>query len=131
MATPKQKLYEEMKSRFPELSDKFSNDKELPYLLMDHLADWLKELKGEIPSSIADRVAAFVRWCESQPRGKTADDDMSTILAVGFYEHLFDSAKTRRLLPRLIPKSRMIESASYLKQWIGAENYEKALREYK
>ncbi len=79
-------LYIEMLQRFPELQTRVSEgDDELPYLVMGYLADWLKELGDAITPAIIERVVAFARWCESQPRGKNAGDDVLTIFVVGFY----------------------------------------------
>jgi hypothetical protein len=62
--------------------------------------------------------------------GKDAGDDIYTILVVGFYENLFEAQSTRALLPRLMPLKDLTQNADYLRQWVGAENYEKALKEY-
>jgi len=124
-------LYAEILQRFPELQSRVSEgDDELPYLVMGYLADWLKELGDAVTPEIIERVVAFARWCESHSRGKDAGDDVLTIFVVGFYEHLFDSACTRRILPRLIPREDLKRNADYLRQWIGVENYDMALQEY-
>lgn len=126
-----QALYTEMLQRFPEIQSRLSEgDEELPYMLMNYLADWLRDLGDGVTSAIVERVVSFSRWCESQPSGKDAGDDVLTILVVGFYEHLFDCPSTRRLLPRLISREDMTRNANYLRQWVGAENYERALQAY-
>ena len=92
-------LYAEILQRFPEIQSRFSEgDDELPYILMNYLADWLKELGRPVPPATIDRVVTFARWCDNQPSGKTAGDDNYTIYMVGFVEHLFDSIATRPLL---------------------------------
>jgi hypothetical protein len=124
-------LYTEILQRFPEVQSRISEgDEELPYLLMGYLADWLKELGDAVTPAITERVVAFARWCENQPRGKDAGDDLLTVFVVGFYEHLFGSASTRHLLPHLVSRADLTRNADYLRQWIGAENYERALQEY-
>ena len=125
------RLQTEILHRFPEIQSRVSDgDEELPYLLVGYLADWLKDLGDAITPAIVERVVAFARWCESQPRGKDAGDDLLTIFVVGFYEHLFDSPSTRRILPHLISRDDLTRNADYLRQWVGAENYERALQEY-
>ncbi|MEA3211686.1 MAG: hypothetical protein QOE70_4743 [Chthoniobacter sp.] len=126
-------LYNEIRERFPEVSDRvFAGDEELPYMLMHHLADWLKELPaGGITSSITSRVVAFCRWCEQQPRGEQAADDLYTILVVGFYESLFKSASTRVLLPKVLPPEDIAANAEYLRTWVGKDNYNEALKQYR
>lgn len=125
-------LYTEITERFPEIRSRLSEgDEESPYSLVIYLAEWLKDLGDNVTPAIAERVVAFTHWCKDQPEGKDASDDLHTILVVGFYEHLFDSASTRRLLPRLIPREDMIGNAEYLRCWVGADDYERALAEYK
>jgi hypothetical protein len=124
-------LYTEIVRRFPEIRSKISEgDEELPYLLISFLADWLKEMGGAITPSITERIVAFVHWCESQPSGKDAGDDIFTILVVGFYEKLFEAKSTRALLPRFLTPQDMTANVDYFRQWVGTENYEKALKEY-
>ncbi len=125
-------LYDEMSRRFPEVRSSFSEgDEELPYLVMGYLADWLKTLPMEaLTPELIGRLVAFTKWCEEQPRGKDAGDDLLTIMCVGFYEHLFDSDITRSLLPSLIPRESMVAGADYFRSWVGADNYDKALRCY-
>ena len=60
-------------------------DEESPYLLMNHLADWLKQMPAnERTPALLYRVADFARWCEQQPSVIDAGDDVLTILVVGF-----------------------------------------------
>jgi hypothetical protein len=126
-------LYDEITRRFPELRDKFwDGDDELPYVVMGRLADWLKKLpEGAISPEIVSRLVSFAEWCEEQPEGKDAGDDLPTILTVGFYEKLFDSETTRALVPRFIAREQFVAGADYLRSWVGAENYEKAGKYYK
>ena len=126
-------LFQEISTRFPEIRRKiFQGDEELPYVLMNHLADWVNRLPEDaITDELIARVVSFTKWCEQHPSGKDADDDLLTILSVGFYEKLFSSDRIRRLLPKLISKTDIAQNADYLRTWVGADNYEKALKEYK
>lgn len=124
------RLYEEICCRFPEVSRLIHRgDEELPYMMVGHIADWLAALP-EISPEIVERVQAFALWCEDQPSGQTAADDILTILVVGFYEPLFEHKKTRFLLPKIVSKETFERNAAYFKSWVGAENYEKAARHY-
>jgi hypothetical protein len=127
-------LYDEVLRRFPEARTKFNfseGDVELPYNVMHDLVDWLQRLPpGAFTPELIDRLVSFTRWCEQQPRGKDAGDDLLTILTVGFYENLFDSDTTRALLPRFISRDQFMASADYFRQWVGAEDYEKAGKFY-
>ena len=122
-------LYDELSRQFPEIQTRLEEYYDLPYVLMGALADWLTELSPpEFTSNVIDRVVAFSRWCEEQPRGKDARTDLPTIVTVALYEKLFEHDGTRFLLPKLITKEQMLEGADYMKAHVGADNYEKALR---
>lgn len=123
-------LYVEMCDRFPEIVSRIHpGDAELPSMLMHHLAGWLKEMPAISPS-VTKRVVEFCRWCEAQPRGEEASDDLLTNLVVSFYEPLFEFASTRALLPKLIPPEDLAANAEYLRRWVGSENYEEARKRY-
>jgi hypothetical protein len=125
-------LYDEIARSFPEIRERFSeSDEELPYVIMGYLADWLKESPKEaITPQLVDRLVSFARWCEEQPRGKDAADDLLTILTVSFYEALFDLETTRALVPRFISREQFLAGADYLRASVGAENYESAGKYY-
>jgi len=126
-----QKLFDEIFNRFPEIRDRLADeDPSLPFLVIRHLVDWLGELHpSQLTPDLNRRLVDFADWCE-QERGPTAETDPYTIWVVGFFENLFDSASTRRLIPKLKPKEELVANAEYLRCWVGAENYELALREY-
>jgi hypothetical protein len=121
-------LYEEILRRFPEISDRVrEGDAELPYVVMGHIIDWLKEIpSGAIPSDVVVRLVSFADWCHEQPRGKNASDDLPTIWTVSFLEKLFDSERTRALVPRFASREQFVTGADYLRTWVGEENYKNA-----
>jgi hypothetical protein len=123
-------LYDEITKRFPEIRSKITeDDKDNPYMLMIELAEWLKKLpKKKLTPEIIDRVILFSNWCFEHPRGKDAGDDILTIFTVSFLEHLFDSDRTRSLLPKIITRDDLVTNADYYRTWVGADNYEKALK---
>jgi len=121
-------LYNEISWRFPEVrSAAFDDNADDPYALMTMLADWLRDASAQaMTPELIERVQAFARWCENQPRGETAADDILTILVVGFYERLFATEHTRRILTKLISKQTFEANHEYLETWIGEKNYQKA-----
>lgn len=125
-------LYDEISRRFPEICGDISEGNEgLPYVVMGCVADWIKRLpKESLTPELINRLVSFTKWCEEQPRGIDAADDLLTILTVSFYEKLFDSDRTRPLLPRFISRENFVTGADYLRTWVGAENYDKAFKHY-
>lgn len=124
-------LYTEMLRRFPELESMVSEgDDELPYMMMNYLADWLGRPGVASEPANIKRVVAFVSWCETQPPGKNAGDDLRTILVVGLIEHLLESSTARTLVPHLVSREIFTSNADYFRHWVGPENYEQALRRY-
>ena len=125
------KLYEEMARRFPEIRDRLQQDTDFPYLMMGSLAHWLEGQEPQwLTSELGTRVIAFTKWCEEQPRGDNARDDLLTILVVGFYEELFKLPRAGVLLPKLIPREDIVRNEDYFKTWVGEEAYAKALSRY-
>jgi hypothetical protein len=126
-------LYPEICKRFPEVRSEFFDDEDdLPYCLLHRLVDWLATLeRKEITEKLIERVTAFCKWCNDQPRGSTAEDDIYTAWHVAFLEKLFRHSTTRMFLPYIIPKEAIVDARDYLIKWAGNENYEAALKEYK
>lgn len=124
-------LYEELWRRFPEVRDLIEGDAELPYLVMGALGRYLATLqRTDLDNALVSRVVSFAKWCEDQPRGTSASDDMYTILAVAFYEHLFEHDTTRALIPHLIDRDELDANEWYLKSWVGENNFNLAKSEY-
>jgi hypothetical protein len=80
-------LYDEVYRRFPEVhSCLHEGDQELPYVVMGFVADWIEERSSSgLTPELIQRVVEFAKWCEEQPRGETAEDDLLTVLVVAFY----------------------------------------------
>ncbi|WP_152032727.1 hypothetical protein [Ereboglobus luteus] len=123
-------LYDEILRRFPEIHHYVTDgDEELPYSMVGYIARWLKDLGPKaISPNIIKRLQDFTHWCESLPFGQTAEDDIDTILMVALYEELFDMNHTRALLPKLMHKEEFVLNADYLKNWVGEDNYNAALK---
>ena len=125
-------LCDEVIRRFPEVQSHLTgDDAELPYVVMGSVIDWLNDMgESGLSPEIVQRVIEFTKWCEAQPRGNSAANDAYTILVTAFYENLFKSGVTRRLLPHILPKDELIKNAEYLKRWVGDEYFRLALEEY-
>ena len=125
-------LYNEIRERFPEIHCRiYDGDEKLPYMLMGHLAEWLGSLPlAELTPHITKRLVSFCTWCEQQPRGEQAGDDLLTILMVGLYEKIFQFDSTRTLLPKLMSRKDLAGNAEYYRKWVGEANYKSALKKY-
>jgi hypothetical protein len=126
-------LASEIRSRFPEISSYFHDgDEDLPYLMMGHIAAWLSEKRPhQSDPLIAQRLSSFCEWCVSQPQGKTASDDVLTVLCVAFYEKLIETQALRSLVPKLMPESIFLQNKDYFISHCGAESVASTLNEYK
>jgi hypothetical protein len=125
-------LASEIRSQFPEISSYLHDgDETLPYVMMGHIADWLSEKRPhQSDPSIAKRLSSFCEWCESQPEGKTASDDILTILCVAFYEKLIERPAIRSLVPHVISRSIFMQNKDYFISHCGAESFSSTLNEY-
>jgi hypothetical protein len=99
---------------------------------MGTIVDWLSELKqSEIDSILLiQRIVDFKNWCENQPEGKDAGDDIRTIYVVALFEKLFRHEATHLLIPHLASKEDLVHNADYLKSWVGEKNYDLVLAQY-
>jgi hypothetical protein len=126
-------LYPEICQRFPEVrSEAFDDCHDLPYVLFGYIVTWLsKKDRSEISPDIIKRVSDFITWCNEQPRGTTADDDLYTAFHVAFLEKLFRHDTTRIFIPLIISKDQLNETKDYFLSWVDLEEFEAALKEYK
>lgn len=122
---------DELVRRFPELVDSvFDGDEELPYLMARHLVDWLSVVAApRLDQEVVRRVVEFHQWCQEQPSGASAEDDILTIEAVGFIEDLFEHDELLPLIPRLFRKEELRRSRDYWIAWVGKDRYDAALRQ--
>ncbi len=125
-------LASEIKNRFPEISSSIhEGDEDLPYVMMGYIAEWLSEqYPHHKDPSIAQRLSLFCQWCESQPQGKTAADDILTILCVALYEKLIESSTTRILVHHLIPRHLFTKNVGYFTSHCGSDAVAATLKEY-
>jgi hypothetical protein len=129
-ATLMQDLVDEIVRRFPEVAPQVDpDDGRLPYLMVNYVVEWLLTVaKPALDPEVVERVLDFDRWCMSQPRGQSADDDIWTVAVVALREKLFFYDELLPLVPRLMPREELLENRDYLIQWVGRERYEAALR---
>ena len=119
----------EISARFPEISERLEEERKSPYLQMHELVEWLAMQPPEqFTGEFIGRITSFASWCESQTPTDSAETDIYTIFVVVFLENLFSAETTRKLLPHLISKQRMVENAGYLRQWVGEDDYIAALK---
>lgn len=127
-----QVLYDEIMRRFPEIN-RFVQDGDdgLPYVMFAHIVRWLSSSpERNIDEPTIVRIVGFQRWCLEQPRTESADDDTFTILVIGLYEKLFEEEKLRPLIPHVLSQQDVIDAEEYYIQWVGLENYRKALEQF-
>ena len=99
-----------------------AGDKELPYVVVGYIADWLLTVaKPVMDPDVVRRVVEFDRWCLSQPPGKSAEDDLLTIDVVALRERLFLHDELLPLIPHLMSYEDMLRNGNYLVTWVGAE----------
>jgi hypothetical protein len=124
-------LHNELTSRFPEIATDIEDNRELPYLQMHALVDWLASVsRDRLATEVVERIKSFADWCDAQPKGDDAGSDMRTIFVVEFLEKLFRTESSRPFLPHLISKKQLIVSADYLRRWVDERDYNAALALY-
>jgi hypothetical protein len=124
-------LADELVRLFPEISRPNGGTEELPYVLMANLVYFLEgQANPERRPRILDRVLEFSRWVQNQPPGKDARDDVGTIFVVGFLESVLESRTLEFLVPHLISKAELLKGRDYWVQWVGEDNYARALTLY-
>lgn len=125
-------LYEEILRRFPEVASFVcEGDEELPYLMVGHVANWLKTVaKPHFKRDVIQRVVGFHRWCTSQPQGTSAKDDVATILSVGFIEKVLEHDELLPLVPHLFTKDDVLRNRNHWTTWVGAERYQATVRAF-
>ena len=124
-------FYEEVIRRFPEVAPRIS-DEDGPYVVVGEVVYWLSSFApADVNPALIERVVAFKDWCETQPRGKDAGDDILTIYMVSFFEKLFRRETTRLLIPHLAEKTELLKNQDYLKNWVDEKDFRDVLSKYK
>jgi hypothetical protein len=86
---------------FPELWSVWENA-DSPYGLWLELRLAFEKAYDKTPpdESLIARIYRYADWCDGQPRGLSAEDDLLTIVAVSFYEHIPQHPRARQDMPR-------------------------------
>jgi hypothetical protein len=122
------RIADELFRLFPEIAAHSSEgDEHLPYVMMANLVALLGSMPSPLSEDVVKRLMELNYWCAAQPRGSDASDDALTILVVGLFEKIVGSETLYYLAPKLISKSDMIASKDYLVQWVGQEDYDRAM----
>jgi hypothetical protein len=125
-------LSEEVYRRFPEIArGSFDRDPDLSYEVIGDLVHWLRGQQPPAESpDLLKRITAFNQWCLEQPRGRTAADDVFTILVVAFWEAVMQHDETRDWITYLVPKEELLHGRDYFIQWLGQREFDLAVAAY-
>ena len=124
------RLSDEVLRRFPEVAARVrAGDEELPYVMIRHIVEWLLTVaKPGIDPAVIRRVVDFERWCRAQPPGRTADDDVMTIVSTALHEKLFRYDVLLPLVPRLMSREELLVNRDHFTGTVGPDRYQAALR---
>src|SRR5438046_802339 len=117
-----QHFADEILRRFPEVAPHVDDgDRELPYLMVDHVVSWLRTVsRPALDEDVVRRVIEFDRWCVAQPPGRSDAEDLPTVAVVGLREELFRHDALRPLIQRLMSRHEMLINRDDLVAWVGA-----------
>lgn len=109
---------------FPELRDRIQAA-ENPYALWNDLITPFEDAYICQPPdrSLIDRVYGYARWCEDQPRGETAANDLLTCVAVCFYEHIPTHPLARKDMPNWFTWEQFTRGREAFKYHLGGEQF--------
>ena|ERR1035438_9320946 len=114
---------------FPELASVI-RDAENPYSLWSDLLDTFNCAYGPPrDESLIKRVYEYADWCNDQPQGKTAEDDLTTCVAVSFYEHIPQHPDARADMPRWFTLEDLLGMGKLFRYHISDAEFE-ALKQY-
>ena len=102
-----------------------------PYDIWSNLVTIFRDAY-EYPFNEADirAIYEYAEWCGKQPRGKTADDDLLTIVAVAFYEYIPEIPGAVKDLPRWFKASEIIEMREIFSYREGDVGYQQMLASF-
>jgi hypothetical protein len=89
--------------RLPEFRPVLQKEKSA-YLFLGEMVERLYQAYIQKDEDLIRRIYDYARWCQDAPRGKTASDDLLTIITVSFFEHLPRHAEVRRDIGRWLSK---------------------------
>ncbi|MFT3990942.1 MAG: hypothetical protein QM680_05980 [Luteolibacter sp.] len=120
----------EARNRFgdkPEVFDEVFS----PYMVWAKLTDVFRSAY-QYPYKEADirAIYDYAGWCCRQPRGETAKDDLLTVVAVSFYEHIPEIDAAVRDLPRWFKFEEVMQMQDVLSYRVGPAGFEKIVSVY-
>ena len=115
---------------FPELDSRFE-EADTPYLLWFELREAFERAYEQAPrgESLIRRIYQYSDWCVDQPQGQTAEDDLTTCVAVCFYEHIPQHPAAREDMPRWWKPEDLAGERSIFSYHLSAEQFTE-LRNY-
>jgi hypothetical protein len=121
---------EEAERLLPELAEN-AREAETPYLLWFDIREGFENAYEQTPrnESLIRRVYHFASWCDTQPQGQTADDDLTTCVAVCFYEHIPQHPEARMDMPRWF-SLRVFEGMEHVFRYHLSDGEFRILRRY-
>ena len=113
----------EATKRFPDLVEWFA-DADTPYLLWFELFDAFQQAyKNPRNQDLIRRIYAFAAWCESQPPGSTAADDLRTCVTVCFTEHIPTIPEALDDMPRWFTREEVERMKEVFIYQVGESGY--------
>ena len=110
---------------FPD-QEKWARSADTPYLFLIELRLLFeKAYVHPRDESFIKRVYDYADWCDHQPRGKTAEDDLLSAAAVCFYEHLPENQAVRADMPRWFTRQEILNMKSLLRYRISERSTRK------
>ena len=76
------------------------------------------------------RIYAFAAWCESQPPGSTAEDDLGTCVTVCFTEHIPTIPEALDDMPRWFTREEVERMKETFMYQIGEAGYARILARF-
>jgi hypothetical protein len=121
----------EGRERFPELQERFEGW-ETPYLMWFDLSEAFAGAYRAEPrdEGMIRRVYEFANWCTQQPRGRKADDDLLTCVALCFYEHIPESPEALKDMPRWLKRQDVLEMREIFSYHGGDEGFARVLEAF-
>lgn len=126
-------LCDEVLRRFPEVRELMSDgDEDMSYLVVGYVVKWLAKMARakSMDDELIERVVDFDHWAMNYPPGKTAEDDVPTIMMVAFHEELLRYDSLLTLIPHLMSRRAFEANETYFTQFVGAERYRAALGQF-
>jgi len=115
---------------FPELHIVIEETED-PYALWSQLLESFKQAYTQSPrdESMIQRIYRYSDWCIDQPQGNTASDDLTTCVAVSFYEEIPCHPEAREDMPRWFTFEDFLGMEGIFRYRLSDEDF-KSLKQY-